>query len=126
MKRIIMMTMLLALLITKPVQAEEIFLYKAIATAYCITGETATGSITTENRTAASKPEWFGATLYIWFDDGDGIIKPENFIGTYTVEDTGGESVKSGRVIDIYIANYEEAKKFGNKKVLVQVIKSEG
>jgi 3D (Asp-Asp-Asp) domain-containing protein len=40
--------------------------------------------------------------------------------GKYTVADTGREI--KGREIDIYIANDREAKRFGRKKVRVEVL----
>lgn len=119
--------LILGLAIIKPVKvnAEPLF-HKAIATAYCINGTTATGTNTIEGRTVASKREWFGATMYMWLDDGDGLIKSENFIGMYTVEDTGGENIRNGKVIDVFITDYDRAKEFGRKQVIVQIVESEG
>lgn len=125
MKRVILLTMILSLMLCKPAKAEELQIYKGIATAYNITGTTATGTYTTEGRTVASKREWFGYTLIMWADDGDGVIKPQNFIGMYQVEDTGGETVKSGKVIDVYIADYEKAVRWGSKKIIYQLVKTE-
>lgn len=106
------------------VKADSVF-FKTEATAYCITGKTATGTYTQEGRTAAGRPEWFGKTLIIWIDDGSGQIKAENYIGTYVCEDTGGEKVRNG-VLDIYIKDYDRAMQFGRKQVIVQLISAEG
>lgn len=125
MKKVLTLTLLLLLLTTRPVQA-EVITHKAWATAYCITGKTATGTYTTEGRTVASKREWFGCTMYVWEDEGDGKIKAENFIGVFTVEDTGGQTIQDGNVIDVYISDYERAKVFGSKRVIIQVVESEG
>lgn len=127
MKKIIAVLILgLAIIHPANVQAGEPLLHKALATAYCLTGETATGTYTKEGKTVASKPEWYGATMYMWLDDGDGAIKAENFIGMYTVEDTGGANIKNGKVIDVYISDYDRAKEFGRKNVIVQIVESEG
>ncbi len=118
--------MMIALLITNKVKADEVLLHKAWATAYSIHGITATNTETIEGKTLASKPEWFGCTAVVWLDDGDGIIKPANYIGTYTVEDTGGKNIRNGSVIDIYISSWDEAVEFGSKRVIMQIIKAEG
>ena len=91
---------------------------KAWATAYCKTGTTASGTQTTENRTVAGKPEWFGKTIWLWVDDGDGKIKEENYLGRYVVEDTGSDPIKEGNVIDIYIPDKEACIQFGSKRVI--------
>ena len=123
----ILAVLILGLALAKPIEVKaEPIIHQATATAYCITGTTATGTQTKEGQTVASKPEWFGATMLMWFDEGDGEIKADNFIGMYTVEDTGGETIKSGKVIDVYISDYQRAKEFGEKKVIVQIVKSEG
>lgn len=124
-KLLLVLTLGLAITRPIPVKADSI-IHHTMATAYSITGKTATGTYTRDNYTVASKPEWFGSAMLIWFDDGDGIIKPENFIGTFSVEDTGGETIKSGKVIDVYISDYNRAVEFGSKKVIVQVIPAEG
>ncbi len=120
-----LLTLFLALLIAKPVKA-DVITHKAWATAYNIKGTTATGTQTTQGKTVASKREWFGNTMYVWEDDGTGQIKPNNFIGVFTVEDTGGQTIQNGSVIDIYMSDYEECKQFGSKRVIIQVVESEG
>lgn len=112
-----MATALLVILSARPTQAAE----RCWATAYCLTGTTASGTQTTEYRTVAGKREWFGMGIHIWLDDGDGIVKPENYLGRYIVEDTGGETVKTGRVIDIYMPKYEDCKQFGGRRILYEL-----
>lgn len=124
MKRIILTALVALIAFSRPVKADTEIL-TAKATAYCIKGKTATGAITKEGRTVASKPEWFNKTLVMYEDDGDGFIKPDNYIGTYIVEDTGGKAVRNGYVIDVFIEDYERAKQFGCKNVLIQIIDSE-
>lgn len=123
----ILAVLILGLAIAKPIEVKaEPIIHQATATAYCITGTTATGTQTTEGRTVASKPEWFGKTMIIWEDDGFGQIKPENFIGIYEVEDTGGKTVRNGSVIDVYISEYERAKQFGSRRIIFTLIDAEG
>lgn len=126
MKKILIMAAGLLLMFPSKVKAAEPEFYKAWATAYCISGTTATGTQTKEGRTVASKREWFGKTMYMWADDGSGEIKPENFIGIYTVEDTGGDTIQNGSVIDVYIEGYQNAKEFGSKRVIFMLVDAEG
>lgn len=86
-----------------------------------MTGTTASGTQTTEHRTVAGKREWFGRGIHIWLDDGDGQIKPENYLGRYIVEDTGGDPIRKGRVIDIYMPNKEDCKQFGGRRVIYEL-----
>ena len=118
MKRTIVGAILLTMLMTVNVQAE---IQRGWATAYCLTGKTASGTYTTENRTVAGKISDFGKTVHIWLDDGDGQIKDENFIGTYVIEDTGGEPIRAGRVLDIYMPDKEDCKQIGGKKIIYMV-----
>ena len=75
----------------------------------------------------AGKRDWLGKTCLIWLDDGDGIIKPENYYGTFNFEDVGGsKAIKDGYVIDVWIEGYENAKNFGCKKMIIQIVESDG
>ena len=114
MKRLIVGAILMAAVMTVNVSAAE----KGWATAYCLTGTTASGTQTTEGRTVAGRRVDFGKTVHIWIDDGDGVIKTENYVGTYVIEDTGGESIQEGRVLDIYMPKEEDCKEFGGKRIL--------
>jgi len=126
MKRILIITALLTVLANVPVRAAEVETVKAIATAYNLTGTTATGTQTTEGRTIAGKREWFGKVLVLWEDpDRSGKIKAENYIGTYICEDTGGKTVSGGQVVDVYMKSYEDCRNFGSKKVIIQIISCE-
>ena len=107
-----MATALFLMLSATQVQAAD----KAWATAYCKTGKTASGTQTTEHRTVAGRREWFGKGIHIWLDDGDGVVKAENYLGRYVVEDTGGEPIKAGRVIDIYMPEKADCKQFGGRR----------
>jgi 3D (Asp-Asp-Asp) domain-containing protein len=83
------------------------------ATAYSIEGETASGRTSREGIVAAdSKVLPIGSRIRV---QGAG-----RYDGKYTVADTGREI--KGREIDIYIANDREAKRFGRKKVRVEVL----
>ena len=89
------------------------------ATAYCINGITASGTKTRVG-IAAAKREWLGKTAIVYTADKYG--NPEEFVGNYKIEDTGGEAISSGRVIDIWLPTHEECIYFGRKKVYVMVI----
>lgn len=69
----------------------------------------------------AGKREWFGRGIHIWLDDGDGQIKPENYLGRYIVEDTGGDPIRKGRVIDIYMPVKEDCKQFGGRRIIYEL-----
>lgn len=98
----------------------------AWATAYCPTGNlTATGTVPKEGRTIAGKREWFGKILILFEDKGNGI-EPQNYIGTYICEDIGGETIQNGYVVDVFIEDLARAKEFGSKRVIIQVVESEG
>ena len=125
MKKLLIALTIALLTISIPVKADTQF-YTAKATAYCLKGKTATGTYVTEGRTVAGKPEWFGKTMILYEDSGDGLIKSENYIGTYIVEDTGSKSIREGKVIDVYIEDYTRAKQFGSKDVIFVLIDAEG
>ena len=88
------------------------------ATAYCLTGVTASGTYTTEKRTVAGQRADFGKTVHIWLDNGSGQIDMINYIGTYVIEDTGGKNIREGKVLDIYMPDPDDCKQFGGKKIL--------
>ena len=92
--------------------------YSMIATAYCLTGSTATGTVP-RSGIAAAKPSWFGKCVKI-YQNSNG--KPGNLIGTYIVEDTGDTPIRNGSVIDIWIPTEEECFEFGRRSVLVRVM----
>lgn len=125
MKKFLITLLIAVIAFSTPVKAETEF-YTAKATAYCLKGTTATGTPVTEGRTVASKPEWYGKTMIMYEDDGDGLIKSENYIGTYVVEDTGGEPVRKGYVIDVFIPDLQTAKNFGCKQVIFILVDAEG
>lgn len=91
--------------------------HSMIATAYCLTGLTATE---TQARPgiAASKREWFGKTAKV-YKNQDGNVG--EFIGEYVIEDTGGKAIRNGSVIDIWLPTEAECKQFGRKTVYVVI-----
>ena len=123
MKKGIIILLFSLLAFTQPVKAQTV---TAWATAYCPTGNTtATGTIPKEGRTIAGKREWFGKILILFEDKGNGI-EPQNYIGTYICEDIGGATISSGAVVDVFIEDLQQAKIFGSKKVIIQIVESEG
>jgi 3D (Asp-Asp-Asp) domain-containing protein len=99
-------------------ETQEHKYHSMIATAYCLTGSTATGT-TPRTGIAASRPAWFGKTVKVYWNDGG---KPGAMIGTYTVEDTGGAPIRNGSVIDIWMPTEDECFEFGRRCVLVEVM----
>lgn len=90
---------------------------KMIATAYCLNGTTATGTQTRVG-IAAAKRSWFGKTIAVYhLKDG----KPSSLIGRYVVEDTGGDNIRNGKVLDIWMPTESECSAFGSKSVYVVV-----
>lgn len=93
------------------------------ATAYCYGKITKSGKKVREG-IAAMKEEWIGKTAVV-YEDLDG--KPGDLIGIYEVEDTGGDHrIQNGTCIDIYIPDYQQAKKFGRQNVIVCLLDAKG
>lgn len=82
------------------------------ATAYCLKGRTANGSGVRRGIVAAD-PRVLPLGTQIQIEAG-------SYSGTYTVADTGG-AVK-GRVLDIWMPNCTEARRFGRKSIKVSVV----
>ena len=101
------------------------------ATAYCYGEVTKSGKKVREGF-CAMKEEWIGLTAIV-YEDFDG--SPGDLIGIYEVEDTGfgrdldGDGygdIEEGKVIDIYIPDYESAKEFGRQNVIVYLLDAKG
>lgn len=120
--------------ITGSVQAKDIntsFL-KARATAYCLSGKTASGEEVREG-ICAGKKEWLGKTIYIYKRLPDDSIG--DLIGIYECLDTGGtKAIRNGKVVDIWCEDYSSCKEFMNLvyeddcagKIYIQVIDAVG
>lgn len=91
------------------------------ATAYCLNGTTATQTQTRKG-ICAGKREWFGRYAVVYADNNGEI---GNLIGIYKVEDTGGEAIRSGRVLDIWMPTEEECFQFGRRDVHVFIMEEE-
>lgn len=91
---------------------------KMKATAYCLNGTTATQTKTRPG-ICAGKREWFGKYAVVYADNNGEI---GNLIGIYRVEDTGGEAIRSGRVLDIWMPTEEECFQFGRRDVHVFIL----
>ena len=103
------------------INAEELEMYQMKATAYCLKGKTASGQ-EVRNGICASRPEWIGKTAGIYLNDNGTI---GDFLGYYEIQDTGGEPIKKGYVIDIWMESKEDCKQFGNPDVFVLIIGNE-
>lgn len=93
-----------------------------LATAYCQTGTTATGTYTTVNRTLAVNPGVIPYGTHVWLYLEDGTL-----VGDYYAEDTGGNMLEHPYVIDIYMGtDYDTCIEWGVKRVSVYVEKDAG
>lgn len=102
-------------------RAEEVQLQgiEMQATAYCLTGTTASGQ-QTHPGIVASKPEWIGKKMMIYLKDNNG--NQGNYLGTYEVADTGGKSIRTGNVVDIWMPTRDECMQFGRRNVIVYLV----
>lgn len=89
-----------------------------IATAYCVTGTTSTGTYTTVGRTLAVNPNIipYGTHVWLYLDDG-------TLVGDYYAEDTGSNMMANPYVIDIYMGegSYNDCILWGAQHVSVYV-----
>lgn len=108
--------------IGKEVSEPEVTCYKMQATAYCLTGKTASGERTRKG-IVASKPEWIGKIMAVYLENEEG--KAGEFLGYYEVKDTGGKPIRTGKVLDIWMPTYNECIQFGRKNVVVFLIDGE-
>lgn len=86
-------------------------LIKGHATAYCLTGITASGEYTRDG-ICASLASRLGKSLYLYQRlPGDEVGK---CIGYYECKDTGGKSIQTGKVIDVWQPDMEACQEFMN------------
>lgn len=89
-----------------------------IATAYCVTGQTSTGTQTTVGRTLAVNPYVipYGTEIWLYLEDG-------TFVGDFIAEDTGSNMMANPNVIDIYMGqdSYHDCILWGAQNVQVYV-----
>ena len=111
-KKVPIIAMLVVLVFTTKVNAQEIKEMKA--TAYCLQGQTASGTQTRFGM-CAGKKEWIGKQVFVFKKEDN------KYLGMYAVEDTGGDAIKSGAVIDIWLPNEQMCKDFGTKDVIVVI-----
>lgn len=69
-----------------------------VATAYCVTGTTSTGTYTTINRTLAVNPRIIPYGTHVWMFLDDGTL-----VGDFYAEDTGSNMLANPYVVDIYM-----------------------
>ena len=94
------------------------------ATAYCYGTTTCTGKPVRVGYAAMSK-KYIGMTAIVYEADDNG--NPLDYIGTYEIEDTGGdERIKNGNCIDIFMSSREECINFGRRNVVVYLIEAKG
>ena len=89
-----------------------------IATAYCVTGQTSTGTQTTVGRTLAVNPYVipYGTEVWLYLEDG-------TFAGDFIAEDTGSNMLANSNVIDIYMGegSYNDCILWGAQNVEVYI-----
>ena len=89
-----------------------------IATAYCVTGQTSTGTQTTVGRTLAVNPYVipYGTEVWLYLEDG-------TFAGDFIAEDTGSNMLANPNVIDIYMGqgSYNDCILWGAQDVEVYI-----
>ena len=89
-----------------------------IATAYCVTGQTSTGTQTTVGRTLAVNPYVipYGTEVWLYLEDG-------TFAGDFIAEDTGSNMLANPTVIDIYMGqdSYHDCILWGAQNVEVYI-----
>jgi 3D (Asp-Asp-Asp) domain-containing protein len=86
-----------------------------IATAYSITGQTASQTYTQEGRTLAADPNILPIGTVVEIRDAG------PYSGEYMVEDTGRKII--GRHVDVYIPSTPEAIEFGKQRVKIRVVR---
>ena len=84
------------------------------ATAYSREGQTASGHVTREGKTAAADPSVLPIGTRVEVADAG------PYSGSYVIHDSGRKV--NGRHIDLFIDDPAEAKRFGNKAVRLRVL----
>lgn len=102
------------------------------ATAYTVSGKTASGEYTRPG-VAAAKRSWIGKTVILYQRLPDDSVG--DMIGIYEILDTGGtKGIKGGKVIDIWEPSGEAAQEFMNRvyedgcqgRIYFQLVDAEG
>jgi 3D (Asp-Asp-Asp) domain-containing protein len=96
---------------SKPVRSKKL---KFTARAYAIDGTTASGEETQAGRTIAADPEVLPLGTKIL------VTGAGKYSGEYVVTDTG--QLIKGRRLDIFMDSHQEAKRFGVRRVTVQIL----
>lgn len=110
--KFILSSLFLLLLVFSSVVAEAPKPRDFIATAYCLSGRTASGQMVHKGVLSADLSVLpMGTTVHI--DAG-------SYSGTYTVKDTGG-AIKNRR-LDLWLPSHKEAMQFGRRLVKLTVL----
>ena len=106
------------------------------STAYCNPhgNLTASGKPTVEGITLAAKEEWIGCVAVLYEIKEDGGIG--DYIDTREITDTGFGvaskqykgmgTIESGETVDLYFTSYDEAIKWGNRRIYIQIVPGKG
>lgn len=132
-----MSSLLLSYILAMTLAASSVNLSSSIiqsghATAYCVSGVTASGEITRDG-ICAGKDEWLGKTIILYQRLPNNKIGEQ--IGIYECLDTGGTpGLKEGKVIDVWCQDLDTCQEFMNLvyedgcqgHVYIQVIDADG
>ena len=132
-----MSSLLLSYILAMTLAASSVNLSSSIiqsghATAYCVSGVTASGEITRDG-ICAGKDEWLGKTIILYQRLPGNKIGEQ--IGIYECLDTGGTpGLKEGKVIDVWCQDLDTCQEFMNLvyedgcqgHVYIQVIDADG
>ena len=110
-------------------RAEEPEIIEMLATGYC-DGTTCADGSKVHKGVCAVAPERIGQTAIIYTADGSEVL------GIMECRDTGGQTIRSGKVIDVYFPTMEEVNEFAKRvyaadetkkgRVRVQFLYAEG
>lgn len=106
---LIIMVLIMCILVSTEVHAEG-EAYKMKLSCYLPTGNKTASGVYPYEGIVASFKERIGQTAILFECNDDGALG--EFIGIYEVADTGGKSIRSGKVIDVYKENLDDAVKF--------------
>lgn len=96
---------------------------KIEVTAYCLSGQTATGKNVRKGICAGAK-EWLGKTAVLYHENDLGQWE---LYGIYEIEDTGSDlRLQQGKSLDIWMPTYEECIEFGRQEMYVQIVDADG
>ena len=124
---------IISIALTLPVHSiDNIYIGEGHATAYCVSGVTASGEIT-RTGICAGADEYMGKLVILYQRLPDGSVGDK--IGIYECLDTGGNpGIKKGEVIDVWCPDLDSCQEFMDAvyedgcqgKIYMQIFDAEG